>query len=226
MEVYYDPDGVTTLAGQGPMNLEQHGFTLLKYFYNKEYQTFCIIALHEQSKWLVVSFRGTSSNAHWRTNRKFSAIHVSIKKSRLTDLDRDDGLEMYQSEDNVSYASTNSPSRNNSRFDSVTASSRFDSSDSEEDGQEGEEEANAANGMNPSVDPNVAISRPANAPMQNSVNTRIQDFRSGETGGIPELLCSSDSTIASLGAGNGAVGGKFSSPLQRFVCSSTELVLS
>lgn len=93
-EAYYDPEGQETSSGYGPSNWESFGYEIIDSAFDSEYDTYCCIARCKSRNRIVVSFRGSACQKHWRGNFNFAQMPVDFTKLALPDLDRRDFLDV------------------------------------------------------------------------------------------------------------------------------------
>ncbi|CAM9374123.1 unnamed protein product, partial [Ectocarpus fasciculatus] len=93
-EAYYDPEGQETSSGYGPSNWESFGYEIIDSAFDSEYDTYCCIARCKSRNRIVVTFRGSACQKHWRGNFNFAQMPVDFTKLALPDLDRRDFLDV------------------------------------------------------------------------------------------------------------------------------------
>ena len=93
-ESYYDPKEVETESGSGPIDLKQHGYTLIGCIYEHSVETVCIVGRHKRTNKLVISFRGTNSTNHWKSNLDYGKKVLDLDALSLGDVDAEDGLDI------------------------------------------------------------------------------------------------------------------------------------
>lgn len=94
-EVYYDCPQIQTESGYGPMDINRYGYTLIDFCYEKEHETFCLIARKKVNNRIVVAFRGTASRRHWNSNLKYKKMLLDLNDLKLPELDSTDGLQVF-----------------------------------------------------------------------------------------------------------------------------------
>jgi len=92
-EAYYDPPDLVTTCGSGPIDLERHGFVLLKSMFDPVNETFAMIVRHTASKKVVVAFRGTKSSVHWKNNLNYTKRDLDVLELPTSQYDASDGME-------------------------------------------------------------------------------------------------------------------------------------
>lgn len=97
-EAYYDRDGVETNSGYGPCNWESFGYEIIDTVYDSEFDTYCCIAKCKSRNRIVVAFRGSACQKHWKGNFNFTQMQVDISSLSLPELDSKDGLAVTDSD--------------------------------------------------------------------------------------------------------------------------------
>ncbi|GMI22601.1 hypothetical protein TeGR_g909, partial [Tetraparma gracilis] len=78
----YD-EGESTPSGWGKIAVAQHNLKVVAEVHNNENEAHCVILQDLRRNRLVVSFRGTSSSAHWNTNLKFNMAKYDLERGDL-----------------------------------------------------------------------------------------------------------------------------------------------
>ena len=109
-QAYHDVEDATTISGSGLLELDKLNYELVERLYDEEHDAYALICRHKFQHRLVLSFRGSSSKAHWyesskhihklfdrattsrQANMKFKQTEFNLLKEKLLQIDTADGL--------------------------------------------------------------------------------------------------------------------------------------
>ncbi|ETP03986.1 hypothetical protein, variant 1 [Phytophthora nicotianae CJ01A1] len=83
-QAYFDPPGCPSSSGYGELTLERYGFELITHLRSNLTDTHVVVAWsREDHRRLVISFRGTTSKANWKSNLRADQTVLWIKSRGL-----------------------------------------------------------------------------------------------------------------------------------------------
>ncbi|KAG2768415.1 hypothetical protein Pcac1_g20285 [Phytophthora cactorum] len=83
-QAYFDPPGCPSSSGYGELTLERYGFELITHLRSNLTDTHVVVAWsQEDHRRLVISFRGTTSKANWKSNLRADQTVLWIKSRGL-----------------------------------------------------------------------------------------------------------------------------------------------
>jgi len=92
LEVSYEAYSETLgVVHEGEENLKRHGYTLVQVINNEERDLLCLVCRHEESKRLVLAFRGTRSSKNMSDNLNYAQKNVDFHSLGIPESLKTDG---------------------------------------------------------------------------------------------------------------------------------------